>query len=334
MNLLEQIGIDLIDQPSQLTNTLRKAQMLAHQLNVPELGDWVKLELEGYQNDDVPEYRHLQLPVYGTFPGPMGLGTQTVNISSKLPQQIRDNVQDLPVTYKIAVLEELMASNETESHRTLAEELTDILRQALAMDERTMLIESYQEVPHVFFAGILDSVRNRLLSFVLDLQDMNATPEALRDGSIAPEAVRNSFNINITNSSNNIIALGENVDDVVATVGDIDVERVAYNINITNSSNNIIALGENVDQTVSIVQKGDVNSLLHYLRTQNVSQQDLDDLRIAVGAEPHAANGSFGPRVRAWLGTMVSKAVSGLWQAGAVDASTMLVGALRQYYGG
>lgn len=69
MNLLEQINIDLIDHSSQLTNTLRKAQVLARQLNVPELGDWVKLELEGYKNDDVPEYRHLQLPVYGIFPG-------------------------------------------------------------------------------------------------------------------------------------------------------------------------------------------------------------------------------------------------------------------------
>ena len=299
MNLLTEIRTDLIDQSSQLTNTLRKAQVLAHQLNVPELRDWVKLELEGYQNDDVPEYRHLQLPVYGTFPGPMGLGTQTMDISSKLPQQIRDNVQDLPVTYKIAVLEELMASDDTESNKIFAEEFTIILRQAVLMDERALLIEAYQKVPHVFFAGILDSVKNRLLSFILDLQYMNATPEALNDGSIAPEAIRNSFNINIT-----------------------------------NSSNSIIAVGENVQQTVNTVQKGEVNSLLEYLRAQNVNQQDLDELKIAISAEPHAANDSFGPRVRAWLGTMVSKAVSGVWQAGAADASTMLVEALKQYYGG
>ena len=167
------------------------------------------------------------------------------------------------------------------------------------MDERALLIDSYQKVPHVFFAGVLDSVKNRLLSFILDLQDMNATPEALNDGSIAPEAIRNSFNINIT-----------------------------------NSSNNVIAVGENVHQTVGTVQKGDVNSLLDYFRTQNVNQQDLDDLRIAVSAEPHASNGSFGPRVRAWLGTMVSKSVSGVWHAGVADASTMLVEALQQYYGG
>ena len=299
MNMLEQISTDLIDQSSQLTNTLRKAQVLARQLNVPELGDWVKLELEGYKNDDVPEYRHLQLTVYGIFPGPMGLGTQTVDISSRLPQQIRDNVQDLPVTYKIAVLEELIASGDTESHRTLAEELTSILRQAVQMDERALLIESYQKVPHVFFAGILDSVKNRLLSFILDLQEMNATPEALNEGSIAPEAIRNSFNINIT-----------------------------------NSSNNVIAVGENVQQTINTVQTGEVDSLLNYLRAHNVNQQDLDDLNIAVSAERYAANGSFGPRVRAWLGTMVSKAVSGAWQTSVADASTMLVDALQKYYGG
>ena len=297
MTLLDEIRADLIDRSSQLTNTLRKALVLSHQLNVPELGDWVKLELEGYENDDVPEYRHLQLPVYGIFPGHMGLGTQTVDISSKLPQQVRDNVQDLSVMYKIAVLEELIASDNTESNRTLAEEFTSILRQAVQMDERALLIESYQKVPHVFFAGILDSVKNRLLSFILDLQGMNATPEALIDGSIAPETMRNSFNINI--------------------YGD----------------HNVVSAGETVSQTVSIVQKGDFESLKAHLRAHNIDEEDIDELASAMASEPQANNGQFGARVNAWVGKMGSKAISGAWQYSVENALPMLVEAIKSYYG-
>ena len=297
MNLLEQIGTDLIDQSSQLTNTLRKAQVLAHQFNVPQLGDWVKLELEGYQNDDVPEYRHLQLPVYGTFPVHMGLGTQTVDISSKLPQQIRENVQDLPVIYKISVLEEMMASDDTESHRTLAEELTSILRQALPMDERTLLIEAYQRVPHVFFAGILDSVKNRLLSFILDLQGMNATPESLNNGSVAHEAIRNSFHFHI------------------------------------NGNNNTVAAGENVSQTVSTVHKGDVESLKAHLRAHNIDEEDLNELVSAVASEPQLHGTGFGSRVAGWIGTMVGKALSGAWQYTGDNAQLMLTEAVNGFYG-
>ena len=295
MILLEEISSDLIDESARLTNTLRKAQMLAHQLNLPELGDWVKYELEGYQNDDVPEYRHKQLPVYGTF----GPRTPHQDISSILPQQLRDNVQDLAILHKIAILEEMQVSHEQESHRTFTKELTDILRQTVQMSDGTVLVDAYQRVPAAFLAGILDSVKNRLLSFVLDLQGMNATPEALSDGNVAREAIRQSFNINVY------------------------------------GSHNVIAAGENVSQTVSTVQPGEIDSLLGHLRGHNVDQEDLDDLDDLAGAvssEPQAKNGQFGTRVNAWIVKMVGKAMSGAWQYSMQNAPAMLMEAISRFY--
>ena len=71
MNLLDEIRADLIDQSASLPNTLRKARVLAHELQSQELRDWVNSELNGYPNYDVPEYRRFRLPVFGTFHGPM-----------------------------------------------------------------------------------------------------------------------------------------------------------------------------------------------------------------------------------------------------------------------
>ena len=297
MDLLTEIRTDLINESASLSNTLRKARILAEQLEFPELRDWVKSEIEGYQNDDVPEYRLLHLPVYGTFTVPLQRRTETVDISSNLPQQLRDKVQELAVVYKIAVLEEMLVSDDKESHRTFPVELTNILRQAVQMSDGAMMIEAYQRLPHVFLAGILDSVKSRLLDFVLDLQGMNATPEALSDGSVAPETIRNSFHFHI------------------------------------NGNNNTVAVGENVSQTVSTVHKGDVESLKAHLRAHNIDEDDLSELASAVTAEPAGNNGQFGSRVNAWVGKMGGKAISGAWQYSVENALPMLVEAIKSYYG-
>ena len=297
MDLLTEIRIDLINESASLSNTLRKARILAEQLEFPELRDWVKSEIEGYQNDDVPEYRLLHLPVYGTFTVPLQRRTETVDISSNLPQQLRDKVQEIAVVYKIAVLEEMLVSDDKESHRTFPVERTNILRQAVQMSDGAMMIEAYQRLPHVFLAGILDSVKSRLLDFVLDLQGMNATPEALSDGSVAPEIIRNSFHFHI------------------------------------NGNNNTVAVGENVSQTVSTVHKGDVESLKAHLRAHNIDEVDLSELASAVTSESTGNNGQFGARVNAWVGKMGSKAISGAWQYSVENALPMLVEAIKSYYG-
>ena len=296
MTSLEEIAADLIDETTNLANTLRKAQILADQLGSPELSDWVKSELDGYRGDGVPEYRLLHLPVYGEFPVPMQGRTETIDISSHLPQQLRDTVQELAIADQIAVLEARLASGETESHREITKEFTDILRQAVKMSNGAELRSAHQRLPHVFLAGVLDSVKNRLLDFILDLQKMNATPEALNDGSVATEAIRNSFITNI--------------------YGD----------------DNTVAIGENVSQTVTTVHKGNVESLIEYLRAHNINEEDLSELSSAVASEPQSRGTGFGPKVAGWIGNMVGKALSGAWQYPGDKAQLMLMEAMNGFY--
>ena len=96
---------------------------------------------------------------------------------------------------------------------------------------------------------------------------------------------------------------------------------------------NVIATGEQVNQQVSIVQKNDADSLLAYLREHGVAEDDLRELSDAIAAEPEVSGDNLGPRVGAWMGGMLAKASTGVWQAGIEVASNVLTNALKGYYG-
>ena len=58
MGLLDEIRSDLVNASTDLSNTLRKAKILASAIGVPEFRQWVDFELGGYTDrDKVPSYR-------------------------------------------------------------------------------------------------------------------------------------------------------------------------------------------------------------------------------------------------------------------------------------
>jgi hypothetical protein len=80
----------------------------------------------------------------------------------------------------------------------------------------------------------------------------------------------------------------------------------------------------------------DFDSLANALRTHHVSANDIADLRAAI-EQDHDSDDlktqSLGPRVRLWIGSMVSKAGSSAWQVGIGAAGNILGAAIGAYYG-
>ena len=300
MNLLDEIRADLTSETTTLPNTLRKVSMVPRELQTQELRGWVSNELNGYrQADTVPNYRRINLPVYGTFHGPFQSRRPDVVITTAgLPEHIKGSVDTLIVTEGIDALERMLASNEAEFHRTFPPELTELLRRDVQMSGGMVLFEAYQRIPRYLFEGVVDAAKNRLLVFVLELQEKNMTPKNLNN--------------------------------------DTDVRDVAVS-NITNiiygSHNSVVVASENVHQEVKPINKGDAPSLIEHLRAHNISDEDLNELEEAVVSEPNATSDGFGPNVRAWLGKMITKAIAGTWQSGVPDAPAMLVEAIQKFYG-
>lgn len=58
MGIMEDVRRDLISGSANLSNTLRKARVLASRIKLPEFQEWVKSELGGYADiSSVPDYR-------------------------------------------------------------------------------------------------------------------------------------------------------------------------------------------------------------------------------------------------------------------------------------
>ena len=299
MSLLDDIQQSLTDQSESAANTIRKARVLASQLGSHELTKWTTAELEGYRTkEELPGYRILRLQTQATLTGTFGFWQNNVPIPTQgLPEDLEKWLTEFPVTQNVAALEELVRSKEETFQRKHIPELTRMLENHLELGSGKRLYETYQTVPKYIYSGILDSIKNRLLEFVLDLQENGVNPDDPESTGTKSEVVHRGI------------------------------------INHIYGNNNVVAIGENISQQVSTVQKGDIGSLIEYFKEQSVPDSDLVELRQAIAKDPEVEEGKFGPRVSSWMGGMVAKAASGIWQVAAPVATSMLQKGIEAYYG-
>ena len=300
MSLLDEIRSDLVNESARLSNTLRKAKILASAIGLPEFKEWVDSELGGYSDrEKVPSYRRIRPTNYGTFFGPFQSGVRNVGLPTcDLPASVKYFAENLTFFDGVGTLEAQASESHQESYRRpWPQEMVILARDAIRMEGGMVLVDAHQPIPTHLHSGILDQVKNKLLDFVLGLQESEITSDDLDNRKVEPGAVRNLFNITIY------------------------------------GGHNVVAGGEHVNQQVTPVEKGDIASLFNRLRELEVDDDALSDLETAVTADPDAPEGKYGPKVQAWLGAMISKAVSNTWKVGVETGSKMLTDALNSYYG-
>lgn len=298
MNLLDEIRTDLVNESASLSNTLRKAKILASAIGLPEFREWVEFELNGYNDRErVPDYRRTQPANLGTFVGPFGSMAKNMMLPTiDLPDYLKDFAENMTFFEGVGELEALVTA-QGPLYKKWPAEMVMLAHNAIYASEIMELAEVNQPIPKHVVSGILDQIKNRLLDFVLGLQESNVTSEVLDNRAVRLEVARSQFNINI------------------------------------QGDRNIVASGEIVNQKVKTVQKGDTDSLLNFLREHRIADDDIDEIKSAISAEPNAIDGRFGPRVRAWLGTMIEKAATGALNVSLNTAAQMLTQALNDYYG-
>lgn len=89
-----------------------------------------------------------------------------------------------------------------------------------------------------------------------------------------------------------------------------------------------------ISQTNTLnVQRFD--ALATCLREQNVSEHDIENLRVAIQADPPSPQASteLGPRVQGWIGRMLMLSASGTWSIAANTAGSLLASLIAKYYG-
>lgn len=301
MQLIDEI-IDLLSSADpSVENALFKAQVLAHRLGEADLARWVESELKGYPKDaELPSYRIVPITILGNASnGGYRVSEQPLPLMH-LDSAIREKLDTKRLTQSIAVIEGWRKEDKDLSI-VIAPELYPFLNEGLGNGYQ---VERAWGKPSMgAMLQVVAEVRSRLLELALKLSD-RLPAEAQREDmkQLAQEAhVGDLFRHSV---------FGDNTTIVVGS-GSIQ--------NVTNS-----------------VVKNDMESLVRTLREHNVSEPDIQALRVAIKEDAttgDVAEKSFGPRVRAWIGGMVEKAGSATWKVSIGVASSLLARAIGAYYG-
>ncbi|HUI29676.1 MAG TPA: hypothetical protein VLX91_05630 [Candidatus Acidoferrales bacterium] len=302
MSLLKEIQNDAVNQNVDLPTLLRKCKLLATKLKNDDFKQWDDKELNGYNSKEkLPDYRILNVQSYGHFVGPFGRQLKNAPISrTSLPKELRDLVTKAHIYEGVGSLSSLVKDKKSDVLSSFwpAEVVAKYGQQ---MYEDMNCIGAWRAIGRNQIEGILDTIRNRVLSFVLEIE------------SIVPD-------VGEVQSGDQRISKGR-ITQIYKTV-------------IHGNVGNVSSGSANVSQTAQFeIIENDFATLEKYLAGVGISKEDIAELKEAIKIDPPASSQNFGKRVAGWVGKMVTKAASGAWGVSTSVAADIISKALCNYYG-
>ena len=290
--LLVELIDSLTSESSRVADTLRRAKILAHKIGLPELRSWIDHELNGYSGGtELPSYRICKTHNLATILDPFGGGIKNQVLPlDHLPEEIRSSAENMYFRQGVGELEGI--ANEDGMSEAWPADAVRAVGQTLGITGG-QLVDVRRPVPSPTVKGVLDSVKNRLLDFVLELQ--NETPGASVD-SIDQIKARNIFQTFIVGNQNAV-----------------------------NVAEHLSARQE--------VRVGDFESLHKHLQSSGVSDADLDLLNDAISSQTQPQQGALGAKVNEWIGMMIKKASDGVWKVSVEKAGPLLMDAMSRFFG-
>jgi AbiTii len=223
--LLQQLQADAVDPQVPLSHLLRKALILSKRLAYPPLGDWAQQELEGYPSDsELPDYRaRRSCQVMGRFEAGLGAGFVNPIPSANVNEEHRQTLFSFEPRGGIAQYEELA----TEESLSLPwnQNFVSYYRDSFYSDYA--LESAWRTISPSELTQILDSVRTRLLTFVLEIEGENPDAGEAKPGEapIAPARVTQIFNQSFHGDNTAFAAAGANVNQTQQITVNLDVVR-------------------------------------------------------------------------------------------------------------
>lgn len=304
---IREIRDDTTNPDIRLADVLRKAKVLAYRLNVPDFKQWVDHELDGYSGSaaELPDYRHFPTNNYGSFSGFGGAQLKNYPIPTLgLPDFIREYVETLEVRQGAAVLEGIQFGEESSVRMPWPPNLVAVAGDIGKIVDGYALVSAYQLLGKNQVDAILDTIRNRLLTFMLELEAQ--FPEKAKSEEAA---------------------------------GEIPTERSAQIFQThVYGGQNVIASGQDITQQTVFpppeISVGDLDALLGYIQALGVTEEDIADLREALKEDETPSEPTkLGPRTTNWLGRIATKGVESTTTAAIGQVVQYAVKAIAQYYG-
>ena len=303
MSLLRDIQNAAIDGNTDVIVLLRKCKVLAARLGNSDFKSWVEHELNGYPSkEELPKYRVLEVQSHGNFSGPFGSGFKNILIPPRcLPVEWNDLVSRAYLIDSISTYNALLLHPLDGDGKLMSNWPADLLSE-IKVYEDMVCYAAWREIPRNSIVSFIDTVKNRILDFVLKIEEID--PKA---GDGLPES---------------------------KNLSQEDVKQV-FNISIMGNVGNLATGSSNFSQDQHIkISKGDIDSLKKYLSSKGVTSADILNLEKALKTDPpRKSPDTLGTETAKWIGKMVTKAATGTWKVGVSIATDLLNKAILTYYG-
>jgi AbiTii len=303
MQLIKEIIHLAADSKNSVSDILRKCLVLAYALDNEKLKDWVENELNGYKNEEsLPDYRKIRVVAKGLFLGPNGAQLDNQPLpAAVLKEEHRHFAQTANLNQPIIVYDPSNGTNFGSKANPRIDWPADLTAHyQKKFFEGYALNRAWQELPLSGVLGLADTVRNRTLSFALEIQKQ------------------------LGNAKNHVSKLpSEKVDQIMTN-------------NIYGGNVVIAGHATDITQIGSIgIAKNDMDALVSALKTVGLDQTTVDELKDAIEGDKSETEsvGGFGPRTREWLKNLGGKLVTGGAVASVEIGKAIVTSWLLQYFG-
>ena len=217
MSLLRKIQEATTNPNFRLADVLRMAKVLSARLDHQPLKDWIEKELNGYGvADDLPPYRTLtNLGSRGDFFYSFGRGYRNLPIPLlSLPKEFAESISKVNVGESVSAIENTVSqanhSGTSILHSPWPADTFAIFGSKI-YDEMNCG-QAWRDIPTSSLVAILDTVKNSILDFVLEIEaEAPEAGEAEPGTELVPEAV-------VTQIFNNCVLHQNNHSDKSQTI--------------------------------------------------------------------------------------------------------------------
>ncbi|HSH82145.1 MAG TPA: hypothetical protein VLA19_26765 [Herpetosiphonaceae bacterium] len=277
-DIIQRVQQDILDRDVALSDVLLTAKVLAYQLKNDELKRWVKSELDGYREEDLPDYRLLFSEPRGQLiRGGLRIDNCPVD-TNYMPDELRDRGRTIRVCHGVGGIEGL-ARNDT-NYFSWRQNWVQLVNAQFAKHSAGYgFLTIHLSAQGSAFAQILTTVRSRLLDFILEISEFPW--DMSRGRSLPREEVQRLVSVYIYNNpeGGNVSVFdqrGQNVNYQYNAAGNI-------NFGAVQNSNDLVAELEKLRDEVrkaamANIIKGEVVEDTEYQLTKAITQAKKPEL--------------------------------------------------------
>lgn len=293
--LLDKIVALATDDQQPLPVLLRQCIVLGHELKNAGLREWANRELNGYPDQsNVPEYRIVKAGATGTFSaGYMFPQTKRPIPAAVLEEQHRWAAETVHLVEPVIAYETALKSD-SKTQRLVYDWNANLVGyyQDKLIDGH-VLVEAWQEIPFGAIAGMLDTIRTRVLNMALDIKSEIGDSDTALNG-IAPNSK--------------------------------DAETV-NRIVINQIYGGTVYQGDQQSINVQNVAVGNWEDLKKALLSFGIGERDVDEL----SHDMQADGKTLGTTVKGWISRNSSKVFDRGLQVGVSVGTTILTELIKRH---